>query len=51
MLLLPDDDAQTLQQLRQVLTAIDPALGFAPALPSIEEVFAGMIRQRQEVHG
>ena len=50
LLLLPDDAAQTLQQLRQALTAIDPALGFAPALPSIEEVFAGMIRQRQEAH-
>ena len=50
LLLLPDDAAQTLQQLRQALTAIDPALGFAPALPSIEEVFAGMIRQRQEAY-
>ena len=50
-ILLPDDDAQTIQQLRQALTSIDPELGLAPALPSIEEVFAGMIRQRQEVHG
>ena len=50
LLLLPDDAAQTLQQLRQALTAIDPGLGFAPALPSIEEVFAGMIRQRQEAY-
>lgn len=47
-LLLPDDKARTVEQLRHALTAIDPALGFAPALPSIEEVFAGMIRQRQE---
>ena len=47
-ILLPDDAAQTVQQFRQALTTLDPALGFAPALPSIEEVFAGMIRQRQE---
>ena len=47
-LLLRDDKAWTVEQLRHALTAIDPALGFAPALPSIEEVFAGMIRQRQE---
>ena len=47
--LLPNDEAQTIQQLRKALTAIDPELGLAPALPSIEEVFAGMIRQRQEV--
>lgn len=49
-ILLPDDAAQTVQQFRQALTTLDPALGFAPALPSIEEVFAGMIRQRQEAH-
>ena len=49
-ILLPDDAAQTVQQFRQALTTLDPALGFAPALPSIEEVFAGMIRQRQETH-
>ena len=50
VILLPNDDTQTVQQLRQALTAIDPELGLAPALPSIEEVFAGMIRQRQEVY-
>ncbi len=49
-LLLPDDGTQTIQQFLQALTTIDPALGFASALPSIEEVFTGMIRQRQEAH-
>lgn len=46
--LLPDDDPHTTGQLRQALSAIDTDLGFTPALPSIEDVFAGMIRQRQQ---
>lgn len=46
--LLPDDDPHTTGQLRQALSAIDTDLSFTPALPSIEDVFAGMIRQRQQ---
>jgi len=47
-ILLPDNERQTTRQLRQALTALDPELTFTPALPSIEDVFAGMIRRRQE---
>ena len=45
---LPDDNPYTTGQLRQALSGIDPDLSFTPALPSIEEVFAGMIRQRRQ---
>ena len=45
---LPDESPHTIGQLRQALSVIDADLGFTPALPSIEEVFAGMIRQRQQ---
>ena len=45
---LPDESLHTIQQLHQALSRIDPDLGFTPALPSIEDVFAGMIRQRQQ---
>ena len=46
--ILPDDSPGTRGQLRQALRAIDPELTFSPALPSIEDVFAGMIRQRRQ---
>ncbi len=45
---LPDESPHTTGRLRQALSGIDPELGFTPALPSIEDVFAGMIRQRQQ---
>lgn len=47
-LTLPDGSPQTTGHLRQTLSTIDPGLSFTPALPSIEEVFTGMIRQRQQ---
>lgn len=47
--LLPDGDRASLDRLRQALHTLDPALEFTAALPSIEEVFARMIRQRQAV--
>ena len=46
-LLLEDHGKSRLDQLRHDLHAIDPALDCTSALPSIEEVFAGKIRQRQ----
>ena len=46
-LLLADGSRASLDRLRHRLHALDPALDCAAALPSIEEVFAGMIRQRQ----
>jgi ABC-2 type transport system ATP-binding protein len=46
-LLLPDGGKRSLDQLRHHLHTLDPALECTAALPSIEEVFAGKIRQRQ----
>jgi ABC-2 type transport system ATP-binding protein len=48
-LLLADGSQGRLDQLRHHLHTIDPALDYTAALPSIEEVFAGMIRRRQTV--
>jgi len=50
LVLLPDDDAQNIDHLRHELAAIDPGFGFSTDLPSIEEVFAGMIRAHQGDH-
>jgi len=47
--LLSDGSKARLDQLRHHLHALDPALDFTAALPSIDEVFAGMIRQRRAV--
>lgn len=44
---LTDASAATLDRFRDELHAIAPTLDFTADLPSIEEVFAGMIRQRQ----
>jgi len=49
-LLLANGSQAGLDQLRHSLHAIDPALDYTAALPSIEEVFAGMIRRRQVAH-
>jgi ABC-2 type transport system ATP-binding protein len=46
-LLLRDKDKDSLNHLRQALHEISPTLEYTPELPSIEEVFAGRIRQRQ----
>lgn len=46
-LMLPDASTATLDRLRHHLQAIDPTLDFTTDLPSIEAIFAGMIRQRQ----
>jgi ABC-2 type transport system ATP-binding protein len=46
-LLLPDDSAQNTGRLHHELAAIDPELDFTTDLPSLEEVFAGMIRAHQ----
>jgi ABC-2 type transport system ATP-binding protein len=46
-ILLPDDSVQSTGRLRHELIAIDPELDFTTDLPSLEEVFAGMIRARQ----
>jgi ABC-2 type transport system ATP-binding protein len=46
-LLLPDGDRVSLHSFRDRLHALDPALEFTAALPSIEQVFAGMIRKRR----
>jgi len=46
-LLLKDNTKATLDWLRRELHQINPALDCTAALPSIEEVFAGKIRQRQ----
>jgi ABC-2 type transport system ATP-binding protein len=48
-LLLEDHSKSRLDQLRHNLRAINPTLDCTAALPSIEEVFAGKIRQRQTV--
>jgi ABC-2 type transport system ATP-binding protein len=46
-LLLPEHDKESLSRLRRALHDISPTLEYTAALPSIEEVFAGRIRQRQ----
>lgn len=46
-LLLPNGDRVSLHSFRDRLHALDPALEFTAALPSIEQVFAGMIRERR----
>jgi len=46
--LLPNDQVQNLDRLHYELAAIDPGLSFAAELPSLEEVFAGMIRAHRE---
>lgn len=46
-LLLPNGSKENLDQLRHHLHTLNPELDCTPTLPSIEEVFAGMIRQRQ----
>ena len=45
--LLAEGSRATLEQLRRHLHALNPTLDATAALPSIEEVFAGMIRQHQ----
>jgi ABC-2 type transport system ATP-binding protein len=47
LLLLRNNNKDELDQLRQRLHTLNPALDCTSALPSIEEVFAGMIHQRQ----
>jgi hypothetical protein len=44
---LTDVSTAELDRFRHELHAIAPTLDFAGDLPSIEEVFAGMIRRRQ----
>ena len=44
---LTDANPTTLDRFRHELHALAPTLDFTGDLPSIEEVFAGMIRQRQ----
>lgn len=46
-LLLEDHNRENLVRLRHALHDINPTLEYTAALPSIEEVFAGRIRQRQ----
>jgi ABC-2 type transport system ATP-binding protein len=46
-LLLPDNHKDSVSRLRHTLHSINPTLEYTAALPSIEEVFAGRIRQRQ----
>ncbi len=46
-LLLRDNDKAQLDRLRQELHELNPTLDYTAALPSIEDVFAGRIRQRQ----
>ncbi|HEV8712800.1 MAG TPA: ABC transporter ATP-binding protein [Candidatus Binatia bacterium] len=46
-LLLADGSRASLDQLRHHLHTLNPTLDCTAALPSIEEVFAGMIRQHQ----
>jgi ABC-2 type transport system ATP-binding protein len=46
-ILLPDDSVQSIGRLQRELAAIDSELDFTTDLPSLEEVFAGMIRARQ----
>lgn len=45
-LLLEDHEQPRLAQLRHELHALSPTLDYTASLPSIEEVFAGKIRQR-----
>jgi ABC-2 type transport system ATP-binding protein len=45
--LLRDNKQETLSRWRSTLRDLSPALEYTTALPSIEEVFAGRIRQRQ----
>ncbi len=47
-LLLADRSHASLDRLRQHLHTVDATLDCTAVLPSIEEVFAGMIRQRQQ---
>ncbi len=44
---LADGGRASLEHLRRHLHALDPALECTAALPSIEEVFAGMVRRRR----
>jgi ABC-2 type transport system ATP-binding protein len=46
-ILLTDGSRASLDRLRHHLHALDPSLDCTAVLPSIEAVFAGMIRQRQ----
>jgi drug efflux transport system ATP-binding protein len=46
-ILLPDESAQSIGRLRHELAAVDPELDFTTDLPSLEEVFAGMVRARR----
>ncbi len=46
-ILFPDASRAPLDRLRHDLHALDPTLDFTADVPSIEDVFAGMIRQRQ----
>jgi ABC-type multidrug transport system ATPase subunit len=46
-LLLAHHEKPQLEQLRRDLHALHPTLDYTATLPSIEEVFAGKIRQRQ----
>lgn len=48
VILLADNTRERLDRLRHDLHRQHPALEYTAALPSIEEVFAGKIRQRQE---
>jgi len=48
---LPDASSTILDRFRQELHAIAPTLDFTGDLPSIEEVFTGMIRRRQTQEG
>jgi ABC-2 type transport system ATP-binding protein len=45
--LLSDGSKPTVDRLRHQLHTLNPTLEFTAALPSLEKVFAGMIRQRQ----
>ncbi|MBM4255673.1 MAG: ABC transporter ATP-binding protein [Deltaproteobacteria bacterium] len=46
-LLLPTNNKEEVSHMRHALHTINPTLEYTAALPSIEEVFAGRIRQRQ----
>lgn len=48
-ILLADNSRATVERFHHHLHTLHPALEFAAALPSLEEVFAGRIRQRQGV--
>jgi ABC-2 type transport system ATP-binding protein len=47
LVLLPDDSPSQTERLRHALAGIDQHFGFTTDLPSLEEVFAGMIRANQ----